>query len=118
MPEFLMVVSQPVAVVTAHANAGPKGRVVSLDALRGMLVVGMIIVNSPGNDQYVLRPFEHVDWNGMTFADVIAPCFLWIVGVSAALSLPRRAREESLYHVMRHVVVRSIAIFAIGILIS
>ena len=61
-------------------------RVLSLDVFRGITIVLMIIVNSPGNAQ----PYgwlEHAAWNGCTFADVVFPFFIIIVGMSSVLAL-------------------------------
>jgi predicted acyltransferase len=54
--------------------------VVSLDVFRGAVIVGMILVNDPGA-RATYAELQHSVWNGWTFADTIAPAFLWIVGV-------------------------------------
>ena len=51
----------------------------------------MLLVNSPGSWSHVYPPLRHAPWHGWTFTDLIFPCFLWIVGLSMALSFARRA---------------------------
>ena len=64
-----------------------KGRLLSIDVLRGMTLIFMIIVNQPGSWDNVFAPLLHADWNGLTPTDYIFPNFLFIVGVSIVLSL-------------------------------
>jgi predicted acyltransferase len=64
----------------------------SLDVFRGLTILGMILVNNPGNwgDQY--WPLAHAEWHGWTPTDLIFPFFLFIVGTALAYSL-RRYRD-------------------------
>ena len=61
-------------------------RLLSLDILRGLTIILMIVVNTPGSWDYVYAPFLHAEWNGITQTDYIFPTFLFIVGVSIVLS--------------------------------
>src|SRR5436853_6046273 len=67
------------------------GRLRSLDAMRGLTVAGMILVNNPGSWTDGYAWLSHSAWNGWTFADLVFPFFLLIVGVSLDLSLARQA---------------------------
>jgi predicted acyltransferase len=62
-------------------------RNIALDALRGLMIIGMILVNHPPPDVPVLPPLAHAEWHGWTFADTIFPGFLVAVGMAARLSL-------------------------------
>ena len=70
-----------------------KNRLLSIDVLRGMTLIFMIIVNTPGSWDYVYAPLLHADWNGLTPTDYIFPNFLFIVGVSIVLSLNNKINE-------------------------
>jgi predicted acyltransferase len=61
-------------------------RLTSLDAFRGLTMAGMVIVNNPGTWDAMYWPLEHAEWHGCTPTDLIFPFFLFIVGVSLALS--------------------------------
>lgn len=56
----------------------------SLDALRGLDVLLMLLVNF----QVATGPAQlrHAEWNGLTLADIVFPIFLLIVGMSVALA--------------------------------
>ncbi len=62
-------------------------RLSSIDALRGLTVAAMLMVNSAGDWNHVYPWLEHAEWNGCTPADFIFPFFLLIVGVSLSLAL-------------------------------
>lgn len=55
-----------------------KQRLLSLDALRGMTIMFMILVNNPGSWNYVLPPLSHSHWYGCTPTDLLFPFFLFI----------------------------------------
>jgi predicted acyltransferase len=59
----------------------------SLDVFRGLTIVGMILVNNPGNWGSIYWPMEHAPWFGWTPTDLVFPFFLFIVGTSLAYSL-------------------------------
>ena len=98
----------------ARAGARPA-RLVSLDVFRGMTIAGMILVNNAGTWNAVYWPLDHAKWHGWTPTDLIFPFFLFIVGVSMVLSFDaRRRRGATSGELLRHVVQRSVIIFAIG----
>jgi predicted acyltransferase len=65
------------------------GRLVSLDAFRGFTIAAMVLVNNPGDWSSLYSQLAHAKWHGWTFTDLIFPFFLFIGGVSMALSLGR-----------------------------
>lgn len=97
----------------------PGERLVSLDAFRGATIAGMLLVNNPGTWSAIYPPLEHAPWHGWTFTDTIFPSFLWIVGVSLALSTGKRveagADRAALF---RHVVQRAAIIFGLGLVLN
>lgn len=78
---------------TMASRAGSlASRMVALDALRGLTVLGMIVVNTAGflHDPEGLPAYAtllHSTWAGFTLADAVFPSFILIVGVSVACSL-------------------------------
>lgn len=69
----------------------PAKRLLALDALRGLTITAMILVNNPGSWSYVYGPLRHADWHGWTVTDLIFPFFIVIVGMSLQLSLQRQS---------------------------
>jgi len=93
-------------------------RLLSLDALRGITVAAMVLVNNPGTWRAVYPPLRHADWHGWTPTDLVFPFFLFIVGVSIPLSLSRRAGEGQDRPVLARVLRRSAVIFLLGIVLN
>ena len=97
----------------------PMGRLISLDAMRGFTIAGMILVNYPASWEHIYPPLEHAEWDGLTPTDLVFPFFLFIVGVSITLSftklLERKTPKSTLY---KKIVIRAIKIFAVGIILS
>lgn len=74
------------SVNARSARAGP-GRLLSLDAFRGLTILAMILVNNPGKWGEQYWPLAHATWHGWTPTDLIFPFFLFIVGTALAFSL-------------------------------
>ena len=70
-----------------------RDRWLALDALRGLTVAGMLLVNNPGTWSAIYPPLEHAPWHGWTPTDLIFPFFLFIVGITTELALDRRAAD-------------------------
>nr|CAA9249621.1 N-acetylglucosamine related transporter, NagX [uncultured Armatimonadetes bacterium] len=85
-------VSAPAAPESPRAEPGPppaareegaSGRLVSLDAFRGLTILGMLLVNNVTLGAATPRPLTHADWSGRVhLADLVFPWFLFIVGVA------------------------------------
>ena len=65
-------------------------RLRSLDALRGLTMAAMVIVNNPGDWGAVYPPLLHAEWHGWTPTDLVFPWFLVVLGASLALAGPER----------------------------
>lgn len=93
-----------------------SGRLASLDAFRGAAVLGMMLAVTQGGD--VVYPWlSHAPWNGPTPGDFIFPAFLFIMGVSLAVSLGRRGdRGEGRRAILAQVLRRFAALLALGLL--
>ncbi|GHB78316.1 acyltransferase family protein [Persicitalea jodogahamensis] len=94
-------------------------RLISLDALRGFTIAAMITVNFPGLEKYVYPPLHHTAWNGLTFTDLIAPIFLFVIGVSIALAYSRRLDQNApKAELHRKIIIRALKIFAVGMFLN
>jgi len=56
------------------------------DAIRGLTVAMMILVNTPGSWDYRYAALSHADWNGCTPTDLVLPFFLFVVGAAMYFS--------------------------------
>lgn len=96
-----------------------RDRLVSLDALRGFTIAGMVIVNSPGSWGSVYPPLRHAEWNGATPTDLVFPFFLFIVGVSITLAFTKQIEKNIPTKILyRKVVSRTLKIFLLGIFLA
>lgn len=91
----------------------------SVDALRGITVAAMLLVNNPGDWGHVYAPLLHSQWHGCTPTDLIFPFFLFIVGVSIALGvLPRKLSDPALVpQLQRALLIRALRIIAVGLVL-
>ncbi|WP_428656526.1 acyltransferase family protein [Runella sp.] len=94
-------------------------RLISLDALRGFTIAAMLMVNFPGSEEHVFFTLRHTKWNGLSFTDLVAPIFLFVVGVSIVFAYSKRKQDGSpkgeLY---KKIVIRSLKIFAVGMFLN
>lgn len=94
-------------------------RYASVDALRGLTVAAMLMVNNAGDWDHVYGWLEHADWNGCHPADFIFPFFLLIVGVSLELACASKiASGNDLAGLRRSLVMRGLRIVALGVLLN
>ncbi len=98
--------------ITAPAPA----RLLSLDALRGTVVAGMLLVNNMIWTQATPRQLMHAPWGtGITFTDMILPWFVLVVGIAIPAAGRRRAGGR---HAAVRVLRRAAVLVALGILID
>ena len=101
------------------ATIALERRLLSLDIFRGCIIVAMLLVNNPGENGTSYRMLTHAAWNGYTFADVIAPGFLWVIGISMVFALRRRLiRGEKKYRIFINIIRRSVVIYFLGMAIN
>jgi hypothetical protein len=110
---------QDSAAPASTAQAAEKGtRLVALDALRGLTIALMVLVNNPGSGRDSYPPLLHAEWHGWTLTDTVFPTFLWIVGVAIWLSLGKRlARGIPRTTLLAQAFRRAAILFAIGLVL-
>ncbi|MBB5711317.1 acyltransferase family protein [Sphingomonas xinjiangensis] len=82
------------AQAAGRLSSAPRPRLVSLDLLRGLAVMGMILVNAAAGMFYSVKApvfplLLHASWSGLTLADLVFPAFLMMVGVAIPFSIAR-----------------------------
>jgi predicted acyltransferase len=109
----------------------PLARLASLDAYRGFI---MLVMASAGFGfaavwknhfqgdpiwQFLGYQFEHVEWTGCAFWDLIQPSFMFMVGVAIPFSHASRvAKGHSSLRIGAHVIYRSAILILLGIFLS
>ncbi|AFZ13649.1 Heparan-alpha-glucosaminide N-acetyltransferase [Crinalium epipsammum PCC 9333] len=95
-------------------------RLTSLDVFRGMAIAGMILVNKAGVADQVYPALAHADWNGWTFADLVFPFFLFIIGVAMAFSFAKYTEGDNkpTKQLYLRILRRSAILFILGLLLN
>ncbi|TMH27281.1 MAG: DUF5009 domain-containing protein [Betaproteobacteria bacterium] len=99
-------------------NALRSGRVLSIDAFRGITFVAMIFVNELGGVSDITRWLKHMpaDADAMSFPDIVFPAFLFIVGMAIPFSLNARiASGDDAWQLQKHVVYRALGLIVMGV---
>jgi predicted acyltransferase len=86
-----------------------RQRILAIDVVRGLAVVGMLLVNDAGIPAAMPPLLRHAQWQGLTVADLVFPVFLFTVGSS----MPFSERAQRPGAVLRRVVV----LFLLGCLL-
>lgn len=95
------------------------GRWVALDILRGLSVIGMLLVVNPGAWDLRYSWLSHIDWQGLGAADMVFPGFLFCVGMALPISLARRlVSGDSAVRIGAHILWRSAALVLLGVLLN
>jgi predicted acyltransferase len=94
------------------------GRLLALDAFRGMTIAGMLLVNNPGTWSAIYPPLAHATWHGWTPTDLIFPFFIFIVGITTHISLGAGERlGASRAEVTARILRRGALIILLGLLL-
>src|SRR5262245_50760332 len=105
-----------------------RPRLLSLDALRGF---DMLMILGADDTLYAMRhwhgggivgglasQFDHADWAGFRFYDLIFPLFVFLVGVSIVFSLRRLLEQEGRPAAYRRIFRRFVLLFIIALIYS
>ncbi|WP_420571573.1 acyltransferase family protein [Kordia sp.] len=96
-----------------------KDRLVELDILRGLSIVGMILVITPGDWSQRFQWMNHAEWEGYPLSDMIFPSFLFCVGMAMAISFNKGINQnKSIYLLLGKVIKRTFLLILIGLIIN
>ena len=96
-----------------------SNRLVSLDAFRGITILGMIMVNNPGTWSAMYGPLRHAEWHGWTPTDLIFPFFLFIVGVAIVYAnVGKLSKGLSKSELVKSAGKRSLILFGLGLFMA
>ncbi|MEO7541185.1 MAG: heparan-alpha-glucosaminide N-acetyltransferase domain-containing protein [Sphingomicrobium sp.] len=106
----------------AGTTESKRERLISLDMMRGLAVIGMILVNEMAgmeSEGKVFPTLLHSSWAGLTLADVVFPMFLMMAGVSIPLSLGAGGRECPVdKEESKRILGRSLRLILLGFILS
>jgi len=99
-------------------------RLVSVDALRGFdmfwiigatsIVLALQQMTSTPLTRFLANQFEHADWEGLHFYDLIFPLFIFIIGVSLVFSLTKTLEHDGCATALKRIFWRSLLLYLCG----
>jgi len=93
-------------------------RIKSIDALRGVAVLGMILADYPGSWDYMFSWREHAHWIGCTWIDLIFPLFLFLMGFVYPISIQNKLAIMPQKKLLLKIFKRTFLLFFFGILVN
>lgn len=106
--------------------ADAPSRIESLDALRGFDMFWIVGADALGHaftalksgpvTEFISRQLEHAEWEGFYLYDLIFPLFVFVVGVSAAVSVSRMVARNGRAGAMTRILRRGLVLYLLGIL--
>lgn len=90
-------------------------RIQSVDILRGMTIIAMIMVNNPGDWNNVYPSLLHANWHGLTPTDLIFPCFIFIVGISISFAYNKKKLSDK---IVKKILIRSLKLLGLGLFLN
>lgn len=112
------------------ANKAATGRLVSLDAYRGAIMLMMasgglglaqVAQHHPDSGlwRFIAHHTEHAAWAGFTLWDIIQPAFMFMVGVALPFSVAKRiARGENFSKLFLHALWRALILVLLAVFLT
>ncbi len=93
-------------------------RLESIDQFRGFAILLMVLANYLGVPNRVPSWLKHAPDIGLTVIDLIAPMFIFAIGLTYGLSARRRAGDAGRMPAVEHLIERFLAMLGMGALIE
>jgi predicted acyltransferase len=93
-------------------------RIEAIDQFRGFAILLMILANYLNNVRIIPGWLKHAEGIGYTVIDLIAPMFIFAIGLTFGPSFRRRLGRDSAWLTYQHFIVRNLALLGLGYLIT
>jgi heparan-alpha-glucosaminide N-acetyltransferase len=122
----VQTIARPEERADAAVPETGSGRLVSLDAYRGFIMLllvsngfGLGVLQHYPGWAWLARQVDHTDWEGCTFWDLIQPAFTFMVGVAMPFAFARRAAQGfTTTGIFKHVLWRAVLLVFLSNLFS
>jgi len=108
--------------MTMRAPASPaiatSPRVDAIDQFRGLAILLMVLADFLADVNRAPAWLKHAPDVGFTLIDLIAPLFVFAIGLTYGLSFRRRLVRDGARHAYEHVIVRNLALIGLGFLLT
>jgi predicted acyltransferase len=93
-------------------------RISSIDQFRGFAILTMVLANYMGGIMLIPAWLKHAPDIGLTVIDLIAPFFIFAIGLTFGMSFRRRFERDGAFRTYSYFLMRYLAIIGLGALIS
>ena len=93
-------------------------RITALDQFRGFAILTMVLANYMGEVNIVPAWLKHAPDIGLTVIDLIAPFFIFAIGLTFGMSFRHRKEREGAYKTYNQFFARYLAIIGLGAIAS
>lgn len=95
-----------------------SGRLQAIDQFRGFAIFLMILANYMNNVRIIPAWLKHAPDVGYTLIDLIAPLFVFAMGLTYGVSFRRRYERDGAWNTYQHFITRYLALLGLGYMIS
>ena len=95
-----------------------SSRLESIDEFRGFAILLMVIINFLARAENIPSWLKHTPDIGFTVADIVAPMFIFAIGLTYGLSFRRRVERDGQEKTYNHFFTRYMAIAGIGFFLT
>ncbi len=96
----------------------PSKRILSIDQFRGFAIFTMVLANYMGAVLVIPAWLKHAPDVGLTVIDLIAPFFIFAIGLTYGMSFHSRLKRDGAFATYTHFLVRYLAVIGLGAIIS
>ena len=93
-------------------------RIASIDLFRGFAILTMVLANYMGAVNIIPAWLKHAPDIGLTIIDLIAPFFIFAIGLTYGISFRNRLEREGAFKTYTQFLTRYLAIIGMGAIIS
>lgn len=99
-------------------DSGSRPRLAAIDQFRGLAIMAMVAADYLAGVQTAPAWLKHAPDTGLTIVDLVAPLFIFAIGLTYPLSARRRSQREGWRRSAEHFVRRYLVLVGIGALMS
>jgi predicted acyltransferase len=104
--------------VTNTEKPRPATRIEAIDQFRGFAILLMVLANYLNNVNTIPAWLKHAPDIGYTVIDLIAPLFVFAIGLTYGMSFRRRHDRDGAWSAYNHFFSRNLALIGLGFLIT